>query len=515
MSALPVVALLAFPVFAIALFAMLGPVKGVIWTTLIGFLFLPEAFAIPALSPAVLPDYTKYTVIAYSLVFGLLAFGMRKTPEAAPPQTEDKLFRNIYVLLLGLALFSPFVTILDNGSLLVDGPRIRPGLGIRDAVSMLIETSFLLAALLVAWRWLATPERHVLLLTALMIMGLGYTFLVLFELRMSPQLNRWIYGYFPHSWVQHLRGGGYRPLVFLSHGLEVGFFLFMSVIACFALARQSLGRLSLIALIAGGWTLLVLLMSRNMGAAMIALMLSPVVLMLTVRIQIKVAATVAVLFLAFPAVRQAELINYDGFLSTISNISEQRAASMEFRLRNEDSLLQRAYEKPLFGWGGWARSQIFNDNGVLISVTDGIWVIVLGERGWVGYLGLFGLLCLPILWLLRSIRRKTVPPATVALAIIGAGNLIYMIPNATLTPVCMLVFGALAGFAQSQTATAGEQVAPVASDGDERTLSYSRFQPGTAQPHRRQVAKLNRRPGSATNRLRRDALGTQARFTRE
>lgn len=507
MTFMPVVALLAFPVFAMILFRVLGPVQGVIWVTLTGFLFLPEAFDLPALSPAALPDYTKYTAIAYSLFFGHLFFGRARSPDAAGRQVKDPVFQTVFFLVLSLALFSPFMTVLDNGSILVDGLRVRPALSMRDAVSMLIETGVLMVAFLVAWRWLATPERHVKLLIALMVMGLVYSFLVLFELRMSPQLNRWFYGYFPHSWVQHLRGGGYRPLVFLNHGLEVGFFLFMCVIACFALARQSLGRLSVIALLIGCWTLAVLLVSRNLGAAMIALMLSPVVLFLPVRMQVRVAALVAIVFLAFPAARQAELIRYDGFLSAVSNISERRAASLEFRLRNEDVLLQRAYEKPLFGWGGWARSQIFDDRGRLVSVTDGIWVIVLGERGWVGYVGLFGLLCLPMLWLLRMMRRAQVPPATVGLAIIGAGNLIYMIPNATMTPVCLLVFGALAGYATVLQVKPVEEV--------DRSLRYSRFSAKTDGAYRRPSSGLARSPSESGPRLTRNPMPRMTRFTRE
>ncbi len=55
--------------------------------------------------------------------------------------------------------------------------------------------------------------------------GLVYTPLCLFEIRFSPQLHSLIYGFHQHSWIQTLRGGGYRPTVFMQHGLAVGTFM--------------------------------------------------------------------------------------------------------------------------------------------------------------------------------------------------------------------------------------------------------------------------------------------------
>ena len=57
--------------------------------------------------------------------------------------------------------------------------------------------------------------------------GLIYVPLCLFEVRMSPQLHNMVYGFAQHSFGQTVRGGGWRPMVFMQHGLAVG--LFMSV----------------------------------------------------------------------------------------------------------------------------------------------------------------------------------------------------------------------------------------------------------------------------------------------
>jgi len=51
-----------------------------------------------------------------------------------------------------------------------------------------------------------------------------YTFFLFIELTASPQLNRWIYGYHQSQFIMAMRAGGYRPMVFMRHGLNVAFF---------------------------------------------------------------------------------------------------------------------------------------------------------------------------------------------------------------------------------------------------------------------------------------------------
>jgi hypothetical protein len=44
-------------------------------------------------------------------------------------------------------------------------------------------------------------------------------------------LHTWVYGYFPHSFAQQLRYGGYRPVVFMGHGLLVALFAAIALIS--------------------------------------------------------------------------------------------------------------------------------------------------------------------------------------------------------------------------------------------------------------------------------------------
>lgn len=491
----PTIPLLLWPVIALVIMGVRGMSVGVIWVVLLGYLFLPDQFDIDL--PA-LPPYKMTTAIAVSLILGMLLIRREAAPK--PVQT-DKLAGTVFVVLVALLFLGPLGTILDNRSVIVNGPTVRNAMSFGDLKGIFNALLLILLPYYVGRRWLATSEQHKRLLTILVLLGLGYTFLVLWEARMSPQLNRTLYGYFPHSWVQHIRGG-FRPVVFLDHGLSIGFLILSVILGCCALARQE-PRKSLFYLLGALWCCAVLLVSRNLGATMLAVLFFPVVLFLTTRMQARVAMIVAVIFLSFPALRQAEIVKFDGFLNFVSGISADRAASLQFRLDNEDELLARALEKPVFGWGGYARSRIYDERGRPQSVTDGLWIIMLGGSGWVGYIAFFGLITFPIFLMRRTFRRQRLEPATAGLLVITAANLVYLIPNSTLSPIAWLSFGALAGYVQFGMARAtASDGAPEAGEAVVREPSrseprYTRFGGETARVHSApatEASALMRRP---------------------
>ena len=174
-------------------------------------------------------------------------------------------------------------------------------------------------------------------------------------------------------------------------------------------------------------------------------LLAPVVALLSVRGQLLMAAVLAAVVLTYPMLRGAGLVPVGTVYSLAAMVSEERAGSLKFRFDNEEMLLARANEKPLAGWGGYGRSRVYDpDTGKDISVTDGTWVLAMGMSGWLGYLGSFGLLTLPVI-VLFSRRGDGGHTATAGLCLVLAANLVDMIANATLTPLTWLIAGALAG----------------------------------------------------------------------
>jgi hypothetical protein len=196
----------------------------------------------------------------------------------------------------------------------------------------------------------------------------------------------------------------------------------------------------------------VLVLCKSLGSLIYGVYLAPLALFLPTRMQIRIAGLMAVVAVAYPVLKGAGLIPVDWILEQAAKVDPERAYSLRFRLDNEDILMERALEKPLFGWGSWGRNHILNPvTGVIETVTDGRWIILIGIFGWVGYLAEFGLVALPILMLWVHGRRlgdaahvRLIGPVALLLAI----NLIDMLPNATLTPLTWLFAGAVLGLTE-------------------------------------------------------------------
>jgi len=177
------------------------------------------------------------------------------------------------------------------------------------------------------------------------------------------------------------------------------------------------------------------------------LLFAPVILFAPLRLQVLVAAVFAGMVLTFPMLRGAGLVPVDTIHGLAQSVNEDRAGSLKYRFDHEDALLARANEKPLAGWGSWGRNRIYDpETGRDLSVTDGLWVIVIGGYGWLGYVAQFGLLTIPVI-ILAARRNAALTPALTGGAILLTTRLIDLIPNAGLTPVTWLFSGALAGTA--------------------------------------------------------------------
>ncbi|KAG1715216.1 hypothetical protein GQR58_000173 [Nymphon striatum] len=359
---------------------------------------------------------------------------------------------NIARVLIVVFVFSPVITVITNEEPVFFGQVGLPGLRWNDAIALIIQQFLLVLPLLLARQFLNTPQSHRDILVALIIGALGYSLLMLIEIRVSPQLNLWVYGFFPSSFAQSIRFGGYRPVVFLYHGLWVAFYVMTAVVAAFAMWRISDSDKSKNFLLAAMYLGTVLVMAKSTGAVLFAIMLVPMVVLLSPIMQIRVAALVALLAIGYPLAKGADIVPVDRMLGAAATIDPDRAASLEFRFDNENILMERAYIKPAFGWGSWGRNHILDPvSGNILTVTDGRWIIVIGVFGWIGFLAEFGLLTIPIFLLWREAilpRRDPVAPYIAPLSLILAFNIADMIPNATLTPLTWMMSGALLAYAE-------------------------------------------------------------------
>lgn len=434
--------LLAWPVVMLWMYRRWPADRALIWSILGAYLILPPAIA---LNLPMVPDMGKNSIPA--VMATLLVLAVRKERFSILP--DGWLGRGLIVLFV----LSPFATVLTNTEPLPKGlyDTIQ-GMKIYDSVAVVVNQMIEALPFFLARRYLATPQALRALMVALMVGGLAYTIPMLIEIRLSPQLNIWIYGYFQHDFFQTIRFGGYRPVVFLPHGLWVALFAVMAATSALVLTRIGPAQVRHKLLFATLWLYVVLVLSKSAGAVVYAALLVVMVLALPRRAQVLVAALLAAMVITYPLLRGAHLVPLDGLVAMADRVSEERALSLQFRIDNEEALLDRASLKPLFGWGGYGRSLLYDPvTGKGLSIADGLWIIVLGNYGWLGYIALFGLMVLPLLKLGREYLAPDTPPPSplvAGLALLLAINLVDLLPNGTLVPLTWLLAGAVLGQAE-------------------------------------------------------------------
>ena len=440
----------------LVLFNRLSFEKAVIWSLLGGHLLLPSALIIDV---PVLPPLDKDNITAVATLLLCWIYG------GNVPRPRRSVL--LYVFAAALVI-SPLLSSINNSYELENAGKSIQGFYPLTALKFAGRNLLMLIPMYIGSRFLATDKGRDALLKAVPTALLLYTPAMLFEVRMSPQLHRWVYGYFPHSFAQQIRDGGFRPVVFMSHGLEVALFTALGLLATIALLRRRERVLavppSLVAVYFSG----VLVLCKSLGATIYAIGLAPVILFLRPRFWARIALIASLVVCIYPVLRSNGLAPTQLITNAAGAFSADRQASFETRLNNEEALLAKANQKPLFGWGGWGRNRIFDKwTGQDISVTDGGWIIQYGCYGWAGYLALFGLLTVA-LW---QALRATGSEATAAnvtrggLALLVGMYVIDSIPNSTQLAIIFPMAGAIASSAVVRSMARARQTPPGAAPG--------------------------------------------------
>ena len=444
--------LVLWPVICLVLFRTQKLERAMIWSILGGYLFLPPLteFNLP-----LVPAMDKVSIPNLSVLL-IMLFAMKEKLRLWPEM------RAAQWLVAGFILCA-IPTVLTNRDpilfeIMRDADPILflvdqlPGQNVRDIGSVLIGQILMIVPFLLARQFLASEEGLREILLALMVGALIYSVPSLIEIRLSPQINVWVYGFFQHSFEQMIRAGGYRPIVFLPHGLWLALFVCIGVMAAAALipATRPIDRWKVI--LATGYLFVLLVLCKSLAALAYGMVLVPLILFASWRWQVRVALVFALVAITYPMLRNLHLIPLDAILAQAEAISVERAASLEYRFNNEEQLLARAAEKPAFGWGGWGRSLIRDpETGEILSIPDGRWIIVFGTFGWLGYVCEMGLLALPLVLIWLSMRRDTpLSPHIAPLCLILGITMMDMLLNATLTPVTWLTAGAILGHAENR-----------------------------------------------------------------
>ena len=264
----------------------------------------------------------------------------------------------------------------------------------------------------------------------------------------------------PTRSLQQIRNGGFRPVVFLGHGLTVALFAATTLVAAAALWRMNnplrltLGRQRLRLPPSGVTAYLgvVLVLCKSLASLLYGALVVPLVLFASPRLQLRVAVILATISLTYPLLRTMDLVPTATMIDLAELDNADRAASLKFRFDNEEVLLERALEQIWFGWGRWGRGFIYDDTGRNSSVTDGRWIITLGTYGLFGFIAEFGLLALSVFRAASALRFAGTDRdrrCLAALALIVAINMVDLLPNGFLSPWTWLLAGALLGRAEA------------------------------------------------------------------
>jgi len=412
--------------------------KATLWSIMGAYLLLPTRTVVDL---PVFPPLDKVTISNVSAFF-VCRFILGKKIKLLPDLGIGKILILIYIA-------SPFITVFLNPDPVIAGPRFIKGMEYYDALSAIIRQVLFIIPFLLGFAFIRDEKRHKELLWVLAYAGLFYSIPMLFEVRMSPQLHNWIYGFFPHSFAQQMRGGGFRPVVFIGHGLLVAFFSMSSLVAAIAIGKSTKTIMGYNAGAVVLYLAVILVLCKSYAPLIYAVLLASFIQFSTPKKQLRVAWVLVLLVLCYPMIRVVDGFPINGISSFVADFSPDRAQSLQFRLDNEEALLDRVRNKALFGWGSWGRNRVYDmTSGKDLSVTDGRWIIVMGEYGWVGFLAEFGLLALPVIRsvkVIRYIKDKREQIVFGAITLLLAISIVDLLPNSSVSPWTWLLAGALYG----------------------------------------------------------------------
>jgi hypothetical protein len=434
--------------FSVIIFFLLRPERAAVVVMLGAAMFLPEAgggivpstfFRFP-----LIPFLDKENIPYVCIFIGLLL----RAPGRMRNRPRERWF-TVLVVLLVLGAIGTSLTNVD--SLQYGKYRIKaiPGLTFKDAGFMAFDSILRVVLPFFIGTCLFRSAKSVRdLLSGFAVAGLLYVPLALIEIRMSPQLHNWIYGYHQHSFDQTIRWGGYRPMVFMAHGLTLARFFVVAFISALLVAKTRKRLLRIPSRFAAAILMVTIVLCKSTGAIIYAVVAWPLVAFSKARFRQGIAVLLATVVFLYPALRGANLFPITELLQAAGEVAADREQSLLFRFENEDQLLAKARQRIVFGWGEYGRNQQYDEFGQPASVTDGYWIILMGVSGAVGFFCQFGLLLIPIFLTrrrLRAIRDKDDAALIAGLSLIVAIIGVDLLPNGLWSSYPYLLAGALIG----------------------------------------------------------------------
>ena len=420
-------------IVAIVLFSKMTSQRALVFGILAAILFLPMVSYDISLIPGRKDVYTNLGLLVAALLLDprpLMAFR---------PRLVD--------LPMILLCITPFIAATANGQ--------PPYNAFASSMSALVTWGL---PYLLGRSYLTDVKALWQMAHGIFIAGLIYAPGCIFEMFMGPTLHLHVYGSlaFP-DYLQSMRWGGYRPNMFMQHGLMLS--TFMCCAALMGIWLWSNQAYKKFYGLPPGPTIAFLVMvavwCKSTGA--IILMLTGLAVLFLTRF-LKNGVLVYILAAApmmYILARTVGGWTGDNAVQMANEyLSVDSGGSLQVRFGNENVLVERAMMKPVFGFGTDGDFLIKDYNDRIVSIPDGLWVIALGSGGLVGLTALFGCMIFPTIAFIRRFPAKTWGnPAMAAPAAIGVFLITYAIDclmNAMVNPIYLVALGGLAALSVSR-----------------------------------------------------------------
>ena len=431
----PQIVMLSWMPIVLYLFRRFKAIEAVIISFVAAWLFLPQqaGFTLPGL-----PDYERMSATVFGILLATVIFDLDR-------------FKQFYFSWIDLPMaiwcICPLLSSVSNG------------LGVYDGVALTLARTVSYGAPYFLGRiYLYDFKGLKKLAIAIAFGGLIYVPLCLFEIRMSPQLHRLVYGYHGNpAFRQTLRYGGFRPTVFMQHGLSVGMWMMAATLISIWFWKTGV-----VKKIFGfhirwyvGILLVTFILSKSTGAYGL-LFLGVAFLLIAWQFRTSIALLLLVLSMGFylqQNVATNSVLN-EQIITTLEYVfPEERVASLQFRFDNEELLKEKAKERIVLGWGGWGRNRVYDYDWkgelVDVTITDSLWILAFGMNGIVGLTALFASVFAPVLGFMwyfpaRTWSNAEVAPAAVLTVIIALYMLDCLLNNQP-NPIFTLATGGISG----------------------------------------------------------------------
>jgi tetratricopeptide (TPR) repeat protein len=459
-------ALVGWPFVALMIFAVLPgrPALAASISVVGAWLLLPPV----TLPFPGLPDYSKTTAAVVGVLLGTLIFAPDRLMSFRPRWFD---------LPMLLWCLTGIVTSLQNGLGLYDG--------ISDAMIQIDRWGL---PYLVGRLHFGDLKSLRTITTAVIIGGICYVPLCLFETRMMMSLLIRIYGTGQWGGLAGLRLGGYRPNVFFATGLELG--LYMTAVCLSGWWLWYCGVIKRIGQIGFGPVILPILFATTIlcrsSGALLLLVFGMLILYLSARW--RTPWLLAGLLLAGPlyvAVRVPNLWSGDQAVDFATAVfGPERSGSLKHRFNCERLLAAKAVQQPFFGWGAFGRSDAHYGTDLRRVDTDAIWIIYLGQKGFVGLSLLYLALIAPALaFVWRFPARLWADPrvaaGTLSAAVLGL-YIIDCLMNGFVNIIYVILAGGLVSLDSRQLgARAGSRSAPLGAGSGHDALGALAIEPGS------------------------------------